>query len=71
MDEAVGLTAEILAAWAPILRDVSLKAASGGRLEVSADGSLVFSKVRLGRHPRKGEIVELLAAHLGAPLDWR
>jgi hypothetical protein len=50
---------------------VSLKSASGGRLEVSVDGTVVFSKAQLGRHPRKGEVAELLVPRLGKKLAWR
>jgi predicted Rdx family selenoprotein len=53
------------------LRAVTLKSGTAGRLEVTADGQLVFSKAKLGRHPRKGEVVELLTPHLGPKLNWR
>lgn len=33
---------------------------SGGAFEVSLDGTLVFSKLRLGRHAEAGEVVRLI-----------
>lgn len=34
---------------------------SGGVFEVMRDGALIFSKRALRRHPRPGEVLELLA----------
>lgn len=33
---------------------------SGGAFEVSIDGEVIFSKLRLGRHPREGEVLQLI-----------
>jgi len=33
---------------------------SGGAFEVSVDGNLVFSKLRLGRHAKPGEVLGLI-----------
>jgi selT/selW/selH-like putative selenoprotein len=41
---------------------VELRAGSGGRFEVSRDGSPIFQKSKLGRHAEPGEIVRLLRA---------
>ena len=41
---------------------VDLKPSSGGRFEVSKDGSPIFQKSKLGRHAEPGEIVGLLRA---------
>jgi len=38
---------------------------------VTVDDRLVFSKVKLGRFPHKGEILKLVEPLLGPPLDWR
>jgi len=41
---------------------VELRPGSGGRFEVSKDGSPIFQKSKLGRHAAPGEIVGLLRA---------
>lgn len=41
--------------------DVELIAGSNGVFEISVDGSLVFSKKKLGRFPEDGEIVSLIS----------
>jgi selT/selW/selH-like putative selenoprotein len=41
---------------------VELREGSGGRFEVSRDGSPIFQKSKLGRHAEPGEIVRLLRA---------
>jgi selT/selW/selH-like putative selenoprotein len=40
---------------------VELVPSGGGRFEVTRDGTPVFQKSKLGRHPQPGEIVQLLA----------
>jgi predicted Rdx family selenoprotein len=42
--------------------DVELIPSSGGRFEVTADGTPVYEKSKSGRHAKAGEIVALLAA---------
>ena len=37
---------------------------SGGAFEVAVDGATVFSKLKLGRHPHEGELVDLVRRHL-------
>jgi selT/selW/selH-like putative selenoprotein len=39
---------------------VKLIESSGGAFEVSVDGDLVFSKLRLGRHAHEGELAGLV-----------
>ena len=39
---------------------VKLVEGSGGVFEVTVDGTLVFSKKKLGRHAEPGEVVELI-----------
>jgi selT/selW/selH-like putative selenoprotein len=51
--------------------EVSLRSASKGRFEVTLDDRLIFSKVKLHRFPKRGEILELAESALGPPLDWR
>jgi hypothetical protein len=41
----------------------------GGRFEVTLEGELLFSKAALKRHPRPGEVLDLVAARLGPPID--
>ena len=41
---------------------VELISGSGGRFEVSKDGSPIFEKSKLGRHAEPGEIARLLRA---------
>jgi selenoprotein W-related protein len=40
--------------------EVRLVPSSGGVFEVTVDGSLVFSKKALRRHPQAGEIMQLI-----------
>jgi selenoprotein W-related protein len=40
--------------------EVRLVPSSGGVFEVTVDGSLVFSKKALRRHPQPGEIMQLM-----------
>lgn len=56
----------MLDGWAPLIADLRLVPASGGRFEVTLDGELIFSKKTLGRHAEPGEIVDLLRARVGA-----
>lgn len=42
--------------------EVELVKSSGGVFEVTADGTLVFSKRSLGRFPESGELEDLLRA---------
>jgi selT/selW/selH-like putative selenoprotein len=51
--------------------DLSLRSGSKGRFEVSLDDQLIFSKVKLKRFPKPGEIVALAEPTLGPPIAWR
>jgi selT/selW/selH-like putative selenoprotein len=51
--------------------DLALRSGSKGRFEITIDDQLVFSKTKLGRFPRPGEIMKLAEPLLGPPLDWR
>jgi len=51
--------------------DVSLRSGTKGRFEVSLDDQLIFSKVKLHRFPKPGEILKLAEPSLGPPIDWR
>ena len=51
--------------------EISLRTGSKGRFEVTLDGELIFSKVKLHRFPKPGEIISLAEPALGPPLAWR
>ena len=51
--------------------DVSLRSGSKGRFEVTLDDQLIFSKMKLGRFPKSGEIMKLAEPALGPPIAWR
>ena len=44
---------------------------SGGRFEVTVDGSPIYEKSRLGRHAQPGEIAQILAKAQGHAADQR
>ncbi len=50
---------------------VELKTGSNGRFEVHIDGEQIFSKEKLDRFPRDGEIASILRPRLGQPPEWR
>ena len=60
---------ELLNAWAPRIARATVLPSGGGRFEVTLDGELRFSKAALNRHPRPGEVLDLVAARLGSPID--
>jgi selT/selW/selH-like putative selenoprotein len=51
--------------------EVSLRSGTKGRFEVTLDEQLIFSKAKLRRFPKQGEILKLAEPVLGPPLDWR
>jgi selT/selW/selH-like putative selenoprotein len=51
--------------------DVTLRSGTKGRFEVTLDDQLIFSKAKLKRFPKQGEILNLAEPALGRPLDWR
>jgi selenoprotein W-related protein len=63
--QAVGLTDELLKGWAPIIKDIELLPSSKGRFEVTLDDDLIFSKAKLGRHAKPGEIAALVRDRIG------
>ena len=68
MSQAVRLVEELLDGWAPVLREVVVVPASGGRFEVTLDDALIYSKLETGRHARPGEIADLVRARIGDPI---
>lgn len=67
----MGLGKELLSRWAPIVRALELRSASGGRFDIYLDDELVFSKQKARRFPKPGEVAGLFATKLGPALDWR
>lgn len=53
------------------MEDVCLRSGTSGRFEITLDDRLLFSKARLNRFPRDGEIVKLVEPALGPAIDWR
>ena len=51
--------------------DLSLRSGSKGRFEVTLDEQLIFSKAKLKRFPKPGEILALAEPTLVAPIVWR
>ena len=67
----MGLGDELLSRWAPIVRALELRSASGGRFDIYLDGGLIFSKQQARRFPKPGEVAGLVESKLGPALDWR
>jgi selT/selW/selH-like putative selenoprotein len=51
--------------------DVSLRTGSKGIFDVTLDGNLIFSRLRLKRFPERGEVIKLAEPVLGPPIGWR
>ena len=65
MPRAVGLTDELLVGWAPAIASIELLPSSKGRFEVTLNGELIFSKAKLGRHAKPGEVADIVRARVG------
>ena len=59
------MTEALLDEFAEDVESWMLRPSGGGRFEVSVNGELVFSKKKLGRHPKKDELASLIRARLG------
>jgi selenoprotein W-related protein len=66
---ALSLADQLLGRWGPIVGRFELKPSAWGTFEVQLDGELIYSKWARGRHPRPGEILELVTDRLGPPLE--
>ncbi len=55
--------AELLKARESEIGSIHLLPSDGGRFEVSVNGDLVFSKLKLGRHAEAGEVLGLVIRH--------
>lgn len=51
------MTDELLLHWEPVIESLTLVPATDGRFEVIVDGQLIFSKAKLGRHAKEGEVL--------------
>ena len=54
------MTEELIDHFEPHLASIKLIPSSGGVFEVSVDGTLIFSRARLGRFPKFEELREKL-----------
>jgi selenoprotein W-related protein len=70
LPRATALAGEILGQWAPVISGLELRSGSGGRLEITVDDDLVFSKAELARFPEEGEVSRLVGERLGAALEF-
>lgn len=70
LPRATELAGEILGQWAPVISGLELRSGTGGRLEISVDDELVFSKAQLKRFPDAGEVSRLMGERLGAPIEF-
>jgi len=52
--------AELLEAFEPGIKSITLIPSDGGAFEVNVDGSLIYSKLSTGRHAEAGEVKALL-----------
>lgn len=69
LDLALALEREVLAQWAPIIKEVKAIPSAGGMFEVTLNGELIFSNWALGRHALPGEVSALVAERIGPPLE--
>ena len=51
--------------YTPSIESLTLIPSSGGRFEVVADDTVVFSKKEIGRHAESGEVVKLFEEKMG------
>jgi selenoprotein W-related protein len=56
--------AELLRDFEPEIETLTLIPSQGGRFEVEVNGTLLYSKLRTGRHAQSGEIVDLVKEFL-------
>jgi selenoprotein W-related protein len=61
---ALRATEDLLTAFEDQLAQVTLIPSWNGVFEVVLNGTLVFSKTRLGRHAQAGELVRIVAERL-------
>jgi selenoprotein W-related protein len=59
------LAAELLNNYTPAIESLTLIPSSGGRFEVLANETLIYSKKATGRHAEPGEVVRLFEEKMG------
>lgn len=59
------MTGELLNLFSPFIRTLTLIPSSGGRFEVLAGDTVIYSKKATGRHAEPGEVARLLQEKLG------
>jgi selT/selW/selH-like putative selenoprotein len=52
-----------------VVAAVTLRPSSKGRFEVTLDGELIFSKAKIGRHAKAGEIVRSVRERIGPEIE--
>lgn len=57
--------ADLLHHYQHVIEDVTIVTGAKGVFDVEVDGELIYSKHATRRHPRAGEVLELLRARLG------
>lgn len=61
----MSLADDLLKQFEHVIESITLVPSDEGRFEVSANGSLVYSKLQSGRHAAPGEVVGLIAKMVG------
>ncbi len=56
----MSLEKDLLKEFEHVIESITLIPSDGGRFEVSANGSLIYSKLETKRHPEPGEVVKLI-----------
>jgi selenoprotein W-related protein len=64
--QAVSLTSKLLTTFKQQIQDLILVPASGGCFELSADGELIYSKLKTKKFPDEQKMIELLGGRLKA-----
>ena len=64
MLRAIKATEELLIEYEDQIEKITLIPSGDSVFEVAVNGSLVFSKMRLGRHPEDGEVIQKVGEKL-------
>jgi len=59
------LADELVSKYTPFIEALTLIPSSGGRFEVMANDTAIFSKKNVGRHAEPGEVARLLEEKTG------
>jgi selenoprotein W-related protein len=63
------LADELLTKYTHVIESLTLIPSSGGRFEVLADETLIFSKLTAGRHAEPGEVARQFEETTGAEMS--